>query len=171
MVGEKSYFVLKHATSEQVFCLEQEGMPPAAESPGSCVKEVGDTTGQESHASLPNSAATLLRERRIHHYETRLEVAEFTIAIAQSVKLWISIIPWGVRVLYGDMPVFSSLRAEEEGLPWPPDPETLLNLDVVSAVERVQVFGPPNQRYVSDTREQDDRCMEGSGHFSEEKKV
>ncbi|CAM9274564.1 unnamed protein product [Scytosiphon promiscuus] len=140
----------------ELFRREQEGLSPSAEFPGSSIKEVGETTRQEWHASLPDSAVKPLRERAFCPYEARLELAEFTVAIAESVKLWISIIPWRVRVLYGGKPVFSCLRAEEEALPWPPDPETLRSLDIESTVVQTQVYGPQNQRCPFDDGEEED---------------
>ena len=68
--------------------------------------------------SVPAAAPTSAQER----YEKRLEIAEFSIAIAESVKLWISVVPWRVQVLYGGKIVLSSLREEEEMLAWPPNP-------------------------------------------------
>ncbi|CAN0133580.1 unnamed protein product, partial [Hapterophycus canaliculatus] len=111
-------------------------------------------------------------ERCIRQYDTRLELAEFAVAIAESVKLWVSIVPWRVRVLYSGKPVFSSLRAEEQALPWPPDPETRLGLDGASRIVQTQeVFGPQNQRCTSDERDGEGGYLEGGGGVMEQKEM
>lgn len=77
----------------------------------------------------PTPSATVRpppRENRTHQYEARLELTEFAIAIAESLKLWLSIVPWRVRVLYDGEQILSKLGAEEQGLPWPPHPDAEL---------------------------------------------
>lgn len=83
-------------------------------------EKTSDDITCEEHHSVPSS-----QQRRLVQYEKRLELAELAIAIAESVKLWLSVIPWPVQVLYGGQFILSSLRIEEETLPWPPDPGQL----------------------------------------------
>lgn len=157
-------------TRWQVFHPEQERLASTAKYTGICIEAAGGTTGEESHAPLPDSAATSFRERCVRHYEIRLELAEYAIAIAESIKLWISILPWRVRVLYGNNCVLSSLGAEEEALPWPPDPKTLLRLDGASAIVQTQEFGP-QKRCTSEKAEEEGKCMEGGGRVPEKKEI
>lgn len=62
------------------------------------------------------------RQGRVRAFEKRLEIAEYTIAIAESVKLWIAYVPWRVSPSWDGMDVLSRLGAEENALPWPPEP-------------------------------------------------
>ncbi|CAM9224200.1 unnamed protein product [Ectocarpus sp. 4 AP-2014] len=104
----------------KVFCSEIDEQP-AVECASVCTEEAqGDT-----RVAPPIPVSAFSREHCVRQYETRLELAEYTIAIAESIKLWTSVIPWRVRVLFGGEPVLTSLSAEEEALPWPPDPDQL----------------------------------------------
>lgn len=87
-----------------------------------CASVYTEEAAGHTRAAPPIPVSASSREHCVRHYETRLELAEYTIAIAESIKLWTSVIPWHVRVLFGGEPVLTSLSAEEEALPWPPDP-------------------------------------------------
>lgn len=91
----------------------------------------------------------LSQENHIRQYEKRLELAEYAVAIAKSLKLWLTIVPWRVQVLYGGEQMISRLKAEEEALPWPPDPGTAPDTDNAqgkkcneSVGTRMPEFGP-----------------------------
>lgn len=93
---------------------------------------VADNTCQEHSSSAPPAPVTggeSSQQRGVILYEKRLEIAELSIAIAESVKMWVSVVPWRVQVLYGGQLVLSTLKAEEEALPWPPDPGPLSDAD------------------------------------------
>lgn len=114
----------------QVFCSE-EGEQPRMRHVGTDNTLADDSTCQE-HRSAPLAPATgeeSSQQRCLVRYEKRLEVAELSIAIAESVKMWVSVVPWRVQVFYGGQLVLSTLRAEEETLPWPPDPGSLSDAD------------------------------------------
>ncbi|CAM9631445.1 unnamed protein product, partial [Laminaria digitata] len=82
---------------------------------------------------------------RTRHYWKRLELAEISTAVAESLKLWLGIVPWRVEVLYGGEKLVSSLTAEEETLPWPPDPESSTGTEDVR-VEREGCLSPDDGR-------------------------
>lgn len=95
--------------------------------------------------SVPPAPATVegsTQDRQMFKFEKRLELAEFSIAIAESVKLWMTVIPWSVEVFYGGKPVLSSLRTEEEALPWPPDPGASLDVEDEQASGNTAIEGP-----------------------------
>lgn len=83
-----------------------------------------------------SAVAESRRENRICAFENRLEIAEYSIAIAESVKLWMAYVPWRVNVLWDGTDVLSWLRAEEEVLPWPPEPETDADNEVPAQAEQ-----------------------------------
>lgn len=89
-----------------------------------------DNTCREHHPGPPATVTEAAsQQRRLVQYERRLELAELAIAIAESVKLWVSVVPWCIQVLYGGQSVLSTLWTEEETLPWPPDPGPLPDVD------------------------------------------
>lgn len=113
----------------QVLCAE-EGEQPVTEHESTDNKMADDHACQEHHSTPPATAVgASSRRRRLAQYENRLELAELFIAIAESVKMWVSVVPWRVQVLYGGQLVLSTLRTEEETLPWPPDPGPLPDAD------------------------------------------
>lgn len=116
-------------THGQIFCSEEEELS-TTERASTYIDEPDDAT-KDLHSALPAPATGVMssQERRMLEFEKRLELAEFSIAIAESVKLWVSVVPWSVQVLYGGKPVLLSLRAEEEALPWPPDPGPSLDAE------------------------------------------
>lgn len=102
-----------------MFCSEDEQLP----------NDVGDLPNEEPpregiSASTSTLAGIAFREVRYRRYDKRLELAEYSVAIAESIKLWLSIVPWRVRILYGGEQLISMLGAEEGVLPWPPDPDS-----------------------------------------------
>lgn len=102
-----------------MFCSEDEQLPG----------DVGDVPNEEPlrediSASTSTLADMAFREGHHRRYDKRLELAEYSVAIAESIKLWLSIVPWRVRILYGGEQLISMLGAQEGALPWPPDPES-----------------------------------------------
>lgn len=115
-----------------MFC--SEGLRSAAQNKGAATilddddnnNNNGQTPAQEVLPAAPGSVTAvspvdLIRTRR---YWKRLELAENYVAVAESLKLWLGIVPWRVDVLYDGKKLVSSLAAEEEALPWPPVPES-----------------------------------------------
>ncbi|CAM9113005.1 unnamed protein product [Ectocarpus fasciculatus] len=102
----------------EVFCSEVDEQPAVE-----CASVYAEEAKGHTPAAPPIPVSALSRQHCVRQYETRLELAEYTIAIAESIKLWTSVIPWRVRVLFSGEPVLTSLSAEEEALPWPPDPD------------------------------------------------
>lgn len=113
----------------QVFYVEA-GEQPVTEHDINDNKLADDNTFQEPHVTPPGPITEASsQQRRLVQYEKRLELAELSIAIAESVKMWVSVVPWRVRVLSGGQLVLWTLRIEEETLPWPPDPGLLPDAD------------------------------------------
>lgn len=139
-----------NVNARQVFCSEEE-------------EQVSNVSGnlaneeppREDDASPPTVPGMAFREGRSRRYDKRLEIAEYFMAIAESVKLWLSVVPWRVRVLYGGERLLSKLGAEEEALPWPPDTESGYNRQgntdqeaggcIESEATLTPVFGPEPQ--------------------------
>lgn len=107
-----------------------------------CLEDLEDAT-TDLHCMRPAPAMVerSSQDRRMFKFEKRLELAEFSVAIAESVKLWMTVIPWSVNVLYGGKPVLSSLRIEEEALPWPPDPGASLDAEDGQARRNIALEG------------------------------
>lgn len=122
-------FLFETTHHKQVFCSE-EGEQPFTEHDNTDTNIADDNSCQE-HPSAPPAPVTgaSSQQRRLVQYEKRLELAELSIAIAESVKLWVSVVPWRVQVLFRGQLILSTLRAEEETLPWPPDPGPLPGTD------------------------------------------
>lgn len=125
-----------------MFCSQEEELSTTTERASPCIEDPGDAT-KDLCSARPASAPVELssQDRRMSKFEKRLELAEFSIAIAESVKLWMSVVPWRVKVFYGGEPVLSSLRTEEEALPWPPDPGPSLDVDDEQASENIASEG------------------------------
>lgn len=111
-------------THPQVFRTEG-GEQPFTKHDSTDESKVDNNIYQEHSSAPPPVTGTSSQQRLLVQYEKRLELAELSIAIAESVKMWVSVVPWRVQVLYGGQLVLSTLRAEEETLPWPPDPGLL----------------------------------------------
>lgn len=77
--------------------------------------------------ALPSNS----QQNHVRDCQLRLEIAEYSLAIGESIKLWVAYVPWPVHVLHGGEDMLSRLGAEEEALPWPPEfePEAVGGLD------------------------------------------
>ena len=105
------------------------------------------TAGQEVSLATPSPVPTALPVEliRTRQYWRRLELAKNYVAVAESLKLWLGIVPWRVDVLYDGNKLGSALAAEEETLPWPPDPESSTSTENVR-VEGAGCLGPDGGR-------------------------
>lgn len=108
-----------HNLLKQVFCSEEQ--QSTAEGMGPCSFETDEHVPQTLNAPPPNPATMSAQERSTCTFEKRLDLAEYAAAIAESLKLWLEIVPWRVQVLYEGKELIPTLGAEEEVLPWPPD--------------------------------------------------
>lgn len=116
-----------------------------------------DSVGDHWQGVSPATRADLPRHASVWRYEKRLELAEYSVAVAASVKMWLAIVPWRVRVMYHGEPILSRLRAEEELLGWPASPEPVLDsgedvrLTTAGALDEISmpVYDPhgPNARF------------------------
>lgn len=156
---------------EQIFCSDEKEFS-TTERTGSCL-ENPETAGEDLHSARPaphHTREASSQYRRMWRFEKRLELAEFSVAIAESVKLWMSVVPWSVTVLYGGEPVLSRLRTKEEALPWPPDPGTSLDIEdkqlsemIASEGAGTPVFLKPKQQHcrLSDVQEEENNMEVG----------
>lgn len=137
-----------------MFCSEDGHLP----------SDAGDLPNEElprddTSASTSTLAGMALQEGCYRRYDKRLELAEYSVAIAESIKLWLSIVPWRVRILYGGEQLISMLGAEEGALPWPPDPESYYKLPgdsdqeaagcIDSEATSIPVFRPGTEQCLS----------------------
>lgn len=81
-----------------------------------------EAADKKSFAEDPGANTGSYRDDRMKAFENRLEIAEYSIAIAESLKSWTAYTPWRVRVLWEGEDMLSTLGAEEEAIPWPPEP-------------------------------------------------
>lgn len=100
----------------------------------------------------PSSVCSL--ERQIRRCQERQALADFSNAILDSLKLWLSILPRSIRVLYGGQHIVSKLEDEEQMVPWPKYPDfkeagqkqvegSITNLEE----DQMPMFGPQREAF------------------------